>query len=411
MKLIEIIKSSFTSLRMNGRRTFLTMFGIIIGIAAVITILSLGNGFRQKTLDELVKDDQGRQSQSFYFNVTSLEEEDYQKLNPFNDQIVTELEELPGVDEIKLDSEESDPQVYASFKQGRKDKVDIVYGYEEETDLPLLAGRNLMKADNQAKRHYLIIDEHLAANYFEDFQAAINQSVDLDEQPYTIVGIFQSQMSEEDLANQDSFGFGTSSNPQAYIPQASYKRDHPQESKNFGITAYFEEGANIKSVSKAIADYLKDHGPDKDNGEYGYYDTSEMMAEIGKQLDMVTLFISAVASISLFIAGIGVMNMMYISVSERTREIGIRRSIGATQTSIQTQFLLEGIAITTFGGLLGYLLGLGLAALVGNFLPFKAVYDLKSALISVAIAVLIGLVFSYFPARQAARKNVVEILR
>lgn len=142
-----------------------------------------------------------------------------------------------------------------------------------------------------------------------------------------------------------------------------------------------------------------------------YYDSSEMMEQIGSTLNMITLFISAVASISLFIAGVGVMNMMYISVSERTKEIGIRRSLGATRRSIQWQFLLEGIAITTLGGLVGYLAGIGIAFAVSRFLPFSAIVDLETALVSVSVSIIIGLVFSVFPARSAARKNVVEILR
>lgn len=167
----------------------------------------------------------------------------------------------------------------------------------------------------------------------------------------------------------------------------------------------------MKAISQQISDYLTASGSAKDDGTYTYYDSSEMMEQIGSTLNMITLFISAVASISLFIAGVGVMNMMYISVSERTKEIGIRRSLGATRRSIQWQFLLEGIAITTLGGLIGYFTGIAIAFGVSRFLPFSAIVDFETALVSVSVSILTGLVFSVFPARAAAQKNVVEILR
>ncbi|HJF16891.1 MAG TPA: FtsX-like permease family protein, partial [Globicatella sulfidifaciens] len=212
----------------------------------------------------------------------------------------------------------------------------------------------------------------------------------------------------EDIQN---YGFGGSDAPQVIVPRGTNKLLNPNTNVDFSIKAFYKPDSNVSGISRKIADYLKENGSEKDNGTYEYFDMSEMMESIGQQVSMVTYFIGAVAGISLFIAGVGVMNMMYISVSERTKEIGIRRSLGATQNSIQWQFLLEGISITTLGGLIGYLFGVGIAIIAGNFLPFKALIDVPTALISVSISVLIGISFSVFPARAAARKNVVEILR
>ena len=142
-----------------------------------------------------------------------------------------------------------------------------------------------------------------------------------------------------------------------------------------------------------------------------YFDTSELMKGIGDVLSTITYFISAVAGISLFIAGVGVMNMMYISVSERTKEIGIRRALGATKGNIQLQFLVEGILITTLGGVIGYIFGIGIAKMVSLLLPFDALVDWPTALISVIVSVTIGVVFAFFPAKSAANKNIIDILR
>ena len=137
----------------------------------------------------------------------------------------------------------------------------------------------------------------------------------------------------------------------------------------------------------------------------------QIMESIGKVIDGLTYFISAIAGISLFIAGVGVMNMMYISVSERTKEIGIRRSLGATENSIQIQFLLEGLIITTIGGIVGYLFGIGLAYLIAKLLPFGIYIDLSVILLAVGVSMFIGIIFSVMPAKAAAKKDVVEILR
>ena len=226
-----------------------------------------------------------------------------------------------------------------------------------------------------------------------------------------IVGVYATELTAKEIEDIQNYGFGGSDAPQVIIPRGTNKLLNPNANVDFSIKAFYKPDSNVSGISRKIADYLKENGSEKDNGTYEYFDMSEMMESIGQQVSMVTYFIGAVAGISLFIAGVGVMNMMYISVSERTKEIGIRRSLGATQNSIQWQFLLEGISITTLGGLIGYLFGVSIAIIAGNFLPFKALIDVPTALISVSISVLIGISFSVFPARAAARKNVVEILR
>ena len=149
----------------------------------------------------------------------------------------------------------------------------------------------------------------------------------------------------------------------------------------------------------------------RSEGAYQVFDMALMMDGIGNILTMVTYFISAIAGISLLIAGVGVMNMMYISVSERTKEIGIRRALGATKSSVRNQFLLEGLAITMIGGLTGLLLGVVVSSVASNFLPFPAVVDLFSVLLTVIISSAIGLFFSVMPANSAAQKDLIDILR
>lgn len=407
MRMSEILKSSFDTLRMNGRRTFLTMIGIIIGIAAVITIMSLGNGFRQQTIDNLTKDEKGRMSQRFSFNPEN-QNIDWAQITPFSKDNLSAIEEMPGVDEVKLDSETSVQTQYSQIKV-REENLDFEFEILEKSDYPLIAGRNLTQADSDYRSPYMMLNEDVATQLYGSAEKAVGRSATLDGHEFTIVGIFIKTLSEEEQKLQEEgYIFSTIS---GVMPRGTFDRYYYAQNFDFGIQVYFEDGADMSTINKKIKSYLDEAGAEISNGSYTYFDSSEMMAEVGKTLSMVTLFISAVAGISLFIAGVGVMNMMYISVSERTKEIGIRRSLGATKDSIQWQFLLEGIAITTFGGIIGYLSGIGIALLVSRFIPFNALFDVTTALVSVFISVLIGIVFSVFPARAASRKNVVEILR
>ena len=177
------------------------------------------------------------------------------------------------------------------------------------------------------------------------------------------------------------------------------------------VTAVLDKGTKPDEVAKKILDKLKKQGSLRNQGTYQSFDSSFLTKGIGKVLSTITYFISAVAGISLFIAGVGVMNMMYISVSERTKEIGIRRALGATQRSIMIQFLLEGVMLIFTGGIIGYLLGMVVAYSIGAIMKIGIQIDFFTISIAVGVSTLIGLVFSVMPAREAAKKDLIDILR
>ena len=172
-----------------------------------------------------------------------------------------------------------------------------------------------------------------------------------------------------------------------------------------------DKGTKPDEVAKKILDKLKKQGSLRNQGTYQSFDSSFLTKGIGKVLSTITYLISAVAGISLFIAGVGVMNMMYISVSERTKEIGIRRALGATQRSIMIQFLLEGVMLIFTGRIIGYLLGMVVAYSIGAIMKIGIQIDFFTFSIAVGVSTLIGLVFSVMPAREAAKKDLIDILR
>ena len=172
-----------------------------------------------------------------------------------------------------------------------------------------------------------------------------------------------------------------------------------------------KKGTRPDEVTNKVLDKLKKSGSMRQQGSYRSFDTAILSKGIGKVLSTITYFITAVAGISLFIAGVGVMNMMYISVSERTKEIGIRRALGATQRSIMIQFLIEGVLLTFTGGVIGYFIGMILAYGIGSLMKIHVTVDLFTIVVAVGVSTLIGLIFSVMPAREAAKKDLIDILR
>lgn len=407
MRISELLKSAFATMRMNKRRTILTMFGIVVGIAAVMAILSLGNGYRKETMDSLAKDELGRTSQTFWFEPSDYEQ-DLERLTPFSEQNIQAIEAMLGVDEAVIGAQEEQKEAYGNIVADalpeEMQETFVRIGLVKAFDGEVLAGRALDLLDQASQQRYVMIDSDLAHHLYGSPEASIHRVLTMDTNSYTVVGVFAPEMpTAEETGFQDPI--------KILMPQGTYERFNPSESFSAELRVFFQDDVNIKRISAEINQYLSVHGAEVSEGKYTFMDNSEVMEAIGRQLQMITYFITAIAGISLFIAGVGVMNMMYISVSERTKEIGIRRSLGATAKSIQWQFLAEGIAITLLGGLIGYLVGTVLSLVIANFLPFEAVIDVPTALFSVVISVGIGMVFSVFPARTAAQKNVVEILR
>lgn len=400
MHFIEIVKASFATLKGNRRRTLLTMFGIIVGIASVITIMSLGNGFKKNTIDSLSANEDGNTSQEFYFTPDdfdkSLTEEQI-----FSQSNLQHIQQMTGVAEVNIKDNSENLGTYVDIEIKNEKKSALAEFVQDIRDKEIIMGRALNSADSIGKKSYVVIHKDLLEDLFNSPEQALHQSVKINNQLFTIIGIFRAELG---VFTEEA---------QAYFPEGTESRVKQEQSmgSNLSLQIYFEPETNIKILSENITQYLEEEGVGRNQGQYIYMDTTEIMEGIGSVLSTITYFISAVASISLFIAGIGVMNMMYISVSERTKEIGIRRALGAKKGSIQIQFLLEGVFITTFGGIVGYILGILIAKLISLFLPFQSIIDWPTALMAVSISVIIGIIFSVFPAKAAANKNIITILR
>ena len=247
-----------------------------------------------------------------------------------------------------------------------------------------------------------MIDSITAEALYGSPEKALHQGLELEGQLFQIVGVFAG-------TEQSSMFSMPESN--ILVPKKAYEQYKSQTQDQGALSLTLENGANPGDVTTAVVDVLEENGSQKDQGEYQVFDTALLTEGVGQILSTITYFIGAVAGISLFIAGVGVMNMMYISVSERTKEIGIRRALGATKGAIRMQFLLEGMTLTLIGGVVGYLLGMALAYIIGGFVNISVSVDLFTVLLAVGVSTGIGLVFSVMPASEAAKKDLIDILR
>lgn len=377
------------------------MLGIIIGIGAVITIISIGNGFQNYVMENLT--DEGDESVSIAISFVPKNQNMYEDPNVvfFSTQDISEIKSIDGVKDVKFSNEGNESTSQSLEVETRNGKVSSMVETVKSTNKEIVQGRNLNSLDNDLKQRVAVISEEKADEILKDYNEKLGSSITIKGLGYKVVGIYK----EEDFTMGINVGFSDIS-----IPKKTYESFESEEKNSPGIQVFLESGVSVKDTAKKVVDKLKTTGSMKDLGTYNYFDISEMLEGISKVLNQITIFIALIGGISLFIAGIGMMNMMFISVSERTKEIGIRRAIGATKGNITMQFLLEGVVVTVIGGIFGYLFGLLMAMIISAFLPFKAAVDVGPIVVALLISLVIGVVFSYAPAKSAANKNVIEIL-
>ena len=399
MKFYVNWRSSLGSIFKNKKRSALTMFGIIIGIAAVIAILSIGRGFERDTIKSLTPGESSKLEVNITFNPDdpALYYSNLDMIQPSDMEIVRNLDGVEKVNYPKADLS----YIYKDISIKNKTKNKRI-GVVKKQGKPVLYGRSLTAYDNETQNKVALVDEEIAKSLYKSGKAAIGRGIEIEDQVLTIVGVFKA------AAGQSMFSAeGTS----IQVPRKTYIHFFGNDQDTSSLVLTLRQGTKPNKVADKAIKKLKSNGAMRDQGEYQVADTALMTDGISDVLSTITLFVSAVAGISLFIAGVGVMNMMYISVSERTKEIGIRRALGATRGAIRTQFLLEGVTLTLVGGIIGYLLGMVVAYAVGSAMNISVSVDLFTVLLAVGVSSGIGLLFSVMPASEAAKKDLIDILR
>jgi putative ABC transport system permease protein len=387
MNIRAIMKNAYLSLRQNTRRSLLTMTGIIIGISSVITILSLGRGFEAYTVKNLTDSNDKNVRVDISFEPTNISQFQNNKMHFFSDEDLNFVRQVEGVEKVEYAKQDQSISNIDIFVRNKKTTKSL--GFSKLEKDPIILGRKITHLDEDTHQKVVLITEDTAKDINQDIKKVLGSGLDLKGKLYQIIGIYEGGKSEVfDMT------------PDIKVPKGTYQYYENAQDNPSQIKITVADNFKPSNISQKVIKKLENIGSSRNFGQYTTFDMTVLTDGIGKVLKILTYFVSSIAGISLFIAGVGVMNMMYTSVSERTKEIGVRRSVGARRVDIRTQFLAEGLMLTVSGGLIGYILGYLVALAISLVLPFKVFPDFLTIILTITITVVIGLLFSITPANR-----------
>ncbi|MEQ3361380.1 ABC transporter permease [Raoultibacter massiliensis] len=395
MKLGDLLYETWYALAANKGRSFLTILGIVIGISAVIAMTSLIGGIQNTLMGELGF----AQARQVAISVNSPREITFDDLDAL-EQMMPDYEFITGSTQIGTTVGTATTTVENSTVYCVKPEYFVANGST------LAAGRFFTESEEKSGARYVLIDQNSIKEVFGSAEAqAIGQTIRLGNDDYQVIGVLQSST---------LMSYGTT----IYVPFSTAVQRLGAMGGYMQITGFVREGADIETVVAATTSTVARYFGLSGEEDVYVFSFDSIIKEMETTMASFSLLMGSVASISLFVGGVGIMNMMLTNVTERIREIGLRKSLGARRRDITKQFLLEAIMLCVIGGVIGIVIGLlgawGLGAVVGAMQPGMTVVpavSLPVILGAVGVCVLIGIVFGYYPARRAAKLDPVESLR
>lgn len=415
--MLENIRLSFRGIWSHKMRSFLTMLGIIIGIAAIIAIVSTIKGTNEQIKQNLVGSGENTVEVSLYQGEWQYEMS-YNGI-PAGVGLVTDevMEQLADIDEVENVSRFTSRQDYngiyhlnTSLSGGYVKGVD--QNYFATCNYIMKAGRGFTEDDYTSFKKVAVLDEDSADALFQG-EDPVGSTIEISREPYVVIGIVTKAKKFEPVINsiEDYYTYTGNSAGTVYIPDTTwpivYQYDEPQN-----VVLRVKSTDDMTSAGKAAADILNMYISPKDETiQYRAKDLMEQAQQIQELSSSTNTMLIWIAGISLIVGGIGVMNIMLVSVTERTQEIGLKKAIGARKSRILAQFLTEAVVLTSLGGLIGVVVGVILAEVISYLNTIPVAISAPAAVGAVAFSMVIGIVFGVFPSYKAANLNPIDALR
>lgn len=409
MIFLRTFKTAWGALFINKARSLLTILGIVIGVAAIILIVAIGDGAQNLILGEIgglgadtIVVRPGKQPTGPSDSVDTLFSDS------IKDRELNALKKIPGIAEVS-------PAVLVSGSVSYRGETyrPQIYGWSSEMmaemfDLHIESGTLFGEKEDRQKESVAVIGSKVAEELFGN-DDPLGKTIKIKNHSFRVIGLFE-QAGQVMFTNVDEVILIPPSTAQTYT---------------LGIDHYHEvmiRAESADAVDRTVLDIeqtLRDlHNiSDPDDDDFYVSTQSEMIDMVGTILGVLTAFLASMVAISLVVGGIGVMNIMLVSVSERTKEIGLRKAVGATKVDILRQFLVEAIVLTGAGGVIGTIIGFALSAIAAVILSqslgveWGMTFPVSAAILGIGVSAGVGLVFGLYPARKAAKKNPIEALR
>ena len=416
MNLGENIRLAWEGLRAGKMRAFLTMLGIIIGIGSVIGILTVGSGLTDSINSEMSTLGANNiivmlQSKS---NQQSGFMRGYEDKDLMTDDMIEALRARypDAIQYVSLTSTLASGKAKDGKKTANLSLDGVNTDYFDANDVKMLAGSTITESDIDNHKMKAVVSDRLVNNLFDgDVQATLGKKISVytnfEIYTFTVVGVYKY---EQNMMNM-SFAAAEDVSTSAYIPITVAQKLSGAAEGYASITIMTTSAVSSANFAAVAEHFLNKYYKNNENYQVAAMSMESILSTVDSRMGTVNIAIAAIAAISLLVGGIGVMNIMLVSVTERTREIGTRKAIGATNGNIRMQFVVESVIICSIGGVIGILFG-GVLGYVGSTLiGAPAVPKLSYILLAVGFSMAIGIFFGYYPANKAAKMDPVEALR
>jgi len=404
MRLLNLFKIATKAIVLNKTRTLLTMLGIIIGVASVIAMLAIGEGSKESirtTISAMGSNmitiqpgaDSRGPARGSGGDVQTLTLANYETIKEQSDLISYITPVVNGSGQVINGSNNWPSSIYGVNPEYLEIKV-----------VGLQSGSMFTNAEVKSASKVVVIGQTVVDNVFPDGQEPVGQMIRFNNIPFTVIGVLEEKGENTFGQDQDDVVIAPYTTVQKRILAIDYL--------NQIIASAISEDDAPDAVEQVSAILRTEHKLlDNEEDDFSVRSMEELISTFSSTSEMLTVLLVAVASISLLIGGIGIMNIMYVSVKERTKEIGLRMAVGGKGSDILMQFLIEAILISITGGLLGVLLGLGATVFIENFLNWPTSVTVYSIVISFAVCAVTGIFFGWYPARKASALDPITALR